>query len=180
MTTSADTTSPQADQPQPGQPADAAGALLAQLEAAQAEAAKFKDQYMRSMADLDNFRRRAAREKDDLRRAATASLLEDLAPALDNLRLGLQSAIQAHPEAKAVIDGFQLVAGQLRGVLAQHGFKEIDPVGQPFDPKFHESVSQQPSAEVPEGHVLQVLRPGYLLHDRLIRAASVVVSAGKK
>jgi molecular chaperone GrpE len=170
------------DSPPPGdaQSAENENALLAQLEAAQAEASKFKDHYMRTMADLDNFRRRAAREKDELRRLATAGLIEDLAPVLDNLSLGLQSALQAHPEAKAVIDGFQLVAGQLRSVLTQYGLKEINPVGEAFNPQLHESVSQQPSAEVPEGHVLQVLRPGYLLHDRLIRAATVVVSAGKK
>jgi molecular chaperone GrpE len=179
MSTSADT-----PPPTPGDasaaPPSADASLLAQLEAAQAEAAKFKDQYVRSLADMDNLRRRLTREKDDLRRAATAGLLEDLAPVLDNLRLGLQSALQAHPEAKAVIDGFQLVAGQLRAALAQHGVKEIDPLGQPFDPKFHESVSQLPSEAVPEGHVLQVLRPGYMLNDRLVRAATVVVSAGKK
>lgn len=158
-------------------PVDAA-ALLAQLEAAQAEAAKFKDSYVRSLADLDNFRRRAARDKEDTRRTAAANLLEDLLPAIDNMRLGLQAALQAHPEAKAVIDGIKLVSDQLRSVLGQHGLKEIDPAGQPFDPKFHESVAQQPSDEVAEGHVLQVLRPGYLLNDRLLRAASVVVSSG--
>jgi molecular chaperone GrpE len=154
------------------------GTLLAQLDAALADAAKYKDQCLRSMADLDNFRRRAARDKEDTRRAAAAALLEDLLPALDNLRLGLQSAMQAHPEAKAVIDGIKLVADQLRGVLAQHGLKEIEPLGEAFDAKFHEAVAQQPSERVPEGHVLQVLRPGYLLNDRLLRAASVILSSG--
>jgi molecular chaperone GrpE len=171
-----------ASPPEPPESSEAApdAALLAQLDAAQADAAKFKDHYLRVMADLDNFRRRAAREKEDLRHYATSSLLEDLLPALDNLRLGLQSAIQAHPEAKAVIDGIKLVADQLRGVLVQHGLKEIDPLGQPFDAKFHESVAQQASAEAPAGQVLRVLRPGYMLHDRLLRAASVVVSAGRE
>jgi molecular chaperone GrpE len=79
-----------------------------------------------------------------------------------------------------VIDGIKLVADQLRSVLAQHGLQEIDPTGQPFDPKFHESVAQQPSAQIAEGRVLQVLRSGYLLNDRLLRAASVVVSSGPK
>ena len=86
--------------------------------------------------------------------------------------------MQAHPEAKAVIDGIKLIADQLRGVLRQHGLKEIEPLGEPFDAKFHESVAQQASASVPEGQVLQVLRPGYLLNDRLLRAASVVLSSG--
>ena len=164
--------------PGPATPPPDAGALLAQLDAALAEAAKYKDECLRSMADLDNFRRRAARDKEDIRRTAAAALLEDLLPALDNLRLGLQSAMQAHPEAKAVIDGIKLVADQLRSVLQQHGLKEIDPLGQEFDAKFHESVAAQPSASVPEGHVAQVLRPGYLLNDRLLRAASVVLSSG--
>ncbi|HTB62513.1 MAG TPA: nucleotide exchange factor GrpE [Opitutales bacterium] len=154
------------------------GALLAQLDAALADSAKYKEQVLRSMADLDNFRRRSARDMEETRRTAAASLIGDLVPALDNLRLGLQSAQQAHPEALAVIDGIKLIADQLRNVLAQHGLKEIDPLGQPFDAKFHESVAQQSSDKVPEGHVLQVFRPGYVLNDRLLRAASVVVSSG--
>jgi molecular chaperone GrpE len=154
------------------------GTLLAQLDAALADAAKYKDQVLRSMADLDNFRRRAARDKEDTRRSAAAALIEDLIPAVDNLRLGLQAAMQAHPEAKAVIDGIKLIADQLRGVLRQHGLKEVEPLGEPFDAKFHEAVAQQASASVPEGQVLQVLRPGYLLNDRLLRAASVVLSSG--
>jgi molecular chaperone GrpE len=171
------------DQPTP----DAAGEnpaatetseLQTQLDAARAEAAKFKEHYLRAMADLDNFRRRAIRDKEDILRLATAALMEDLVPALDTLRLGLQSALSAHPEAKAVIDGFTLADDKLRAVLAEHGLQEIDPVGQPFDAKFHESVAQQPSAKVPEGYVLQVLRPGYLLNERLLRAASVTVSSG--
>ncbi len=169
------------ENPSPAVPPPAAAdtsALLAQLDAALADSAKYKDQVLRSMADLDNFRRRAARDKEDTRRAAAAALLEDLLPALDNLRLGLQSAMQAHTEAQAVIDGIKLIADQLRSVLANHGLKEIDPIGQPFDAKFHESVAQQPSATVPADYVLQVLRPGYLLNDRLLRAASVVVSSG--
>jgi molecular chaperone GrpE len=154
--------------------------LQAQLEAAQADAAKFKEHYLRAMADLDNFRRRSIRDKEDVLRLATAAVMQDLVPVLDNLRLGLQSALQAHPEAKAVIDGFKLVSDQLRSVLAEHGLQEIDPLGQPFDAKFHEAVAQQPNNEVAEGHVLQVLRPGYLLNERLLRAATVTVSSGPK
>ena len=161
-------------------PSTDAATLQAQLDAAQAETAKYKENYLRSLADLDNFRRRSIRDKEDIRRMASAALMEDLLPALDTLRLGLQSALQAHPEAKAVIDGFTLANDKLRGVLEQHGLQEIDPTGQPFDAKFHESVAQQPSDEVPEGHVLQVFRPGYLLNERLLRAASVTVSSGPK
>jgi molecular chaperone GrpE len=173
------------DQPAPDAAGENAAAtdateLQTQLDAARADATKFKEHYLRAMADLDNFRRRAIRDKEDVLRLATAALMEDLVPALDNLRLGLQSALQAHPEAKAVIDGFKLVSDQLRTVLAEHGLQEIDPVGQPFDAKFHEAVAQQPSNEVPEGHVLQLLRPGYLLNERLLRAATVTVSSGPK
>jgi len=179
MSKSHDQTSP-ADAGDNLPPASDMTALQAQLDAAQAETTKFKENYLRAMADLDNFRRRAIRDKEDVLRLATAALMEDLLPALDTLHLGLQSALAAHPEAKAVIDGFSLADDKLRGVLAEHGLQEIDPVGQPFDAKFHESVAQQPSDEVPEGHVLQVLRPGYLLNDRLLRAATVTVSAGPK
>jgi molecular chaperone GrpE len=173
------------DQPAPDDAGDFpvstdATELQAQLDAARVEAVKFKEHYLRAMADLDNFRRRSIRDKEDVLRLATAALMEDLVPVLDNLRLGLQSALQAHPEAKAVIDGFKLVSDQLRSVLAEHGLQEIDPVGQRFDAKFHEAVAQQASPDAPEGQVLQVLRPGYLLNERLLRAATVTVSSGPK
>lgn len=147
------------------------------LAAAEQEIDKLKDHYARALADLDNYRRRVVREKEDLRKFATQGLLEDLIPILDNLGIGLAAA-EKHPEAKPVTDGFKMVADQIKAALEQHGLREINPVGEAFDPHNHESVSQTPHDTVPDHHVAAVLRIGYRLHDRLVRPATVVVSTG--
>ena len=148
-----------------------------QLAAARKEAAGHYDRYLRAMADLENYRRRVIREKEELRQFAVSNLLLDLLPVLDNLHLGLGAARQ-QTEAKAVADGVTLALEQFRSLLVRHGLKEIDPTGEKFDPHRHESISHQPDTEVPEEHVLQVVRVGYTLNGRLLRPASVVLSSG--
>jgi molecular chaperone GrpE len=152
--------------------------LEEQLAAAKVEAAAHYDRYMRAMADHDNFRKRTAREKDELRQYAAGRVLEDLLPVLDNLGLGLAAAKQPAAEVKALAGGVEMVLAQLKTALANHGLNEINPAGQPFDAHQHEAISQQPSAEAPEGTVLTVVRTGYALNGRLLRPASVVVSSG--
>jgi len=155
--------------------------LAEQLAAAKKEAADNYDRFLRTTADLENFRRRTVREKEELRQFAISRVLEDLLPALDNLALGLAATKQPGADLKALSGGVELVLGQLKGALAQHGLKEIIPtVGQAFDPHQHESLSHQPSAEVPAGHVLNLVRPGYALNGRLLRPASVVLSGGSE
>lgn len=154
------------------EPADA-------LEAAKKEAAANHDRYLRAVADLENFRRRTVREKEELRLFAASRLLEDLLPALDNLSLGLAAAKQPNADLKALAGGVELVQQQLKGALASHGLKEINPEGQPFDPHQHEAISHAPSKDVKAEHVLTVVRTGYILNGRLLRPASVVVSSGK-
>src|SRR5664280_1701098 len=117
-------------------------------------------------AALENFRRRAIREKEELRQFASVNLLQSLLPILDNLQLGLAAARQ-QTDTKTVVDGVAMVLEQLKGVLLHHGLKEVNPVGQKFDPHLHESISHQASPDVPEEHVLQVVRIGYTLHGRL-------------
>ena len=158
--------------PPPAQAADVA------LSAAKAEAAANYDKFMRAVADLENFRRRAVREKDELRALATARVVEDILPALDNLALGLTAAKQPNADLKSLVGGIDMVLAQLRSALAGHGLKEINPVGQMFDPHQHESISHQPSADVKEEHVLTVVRIGYSLNGRLLRPASVILSGG--
>jgi molecular chaperone GrpE len=148
------------------------------LAAAKQEAAENYDRYVRSVADLDNFRRRTVREKDELRQFATARVLEDLLPVMDNLALGLTAAKQPGADFKALASGVDLVLTQLKSVLANHGLKEIHPLGQPFDANFHESISAQPSPTIPEGIVVTVVRTGYALNGRLLRPAAVIVSSG--
>lgn len=147
------------------------------LAAAKKEAAANYDRYARAMADLENFRKRTVREKDELRQFASAGVMEDLIPALDNLSLGLAAAKQ-QTDVKAIVDGLVLVIDQLKGALGRHGLKEINPVGEAFDPNLHDCISHQPSAEIPEEKVMQVVRLGYTLNGRLLRPASVVVSSG--
>ena len=149
------------------------------LAAAKKEAAENHDRYLRTAADLENFRRRTVREKEELRLFASSRLLEDLLPALDNLSLGLASARQPKADLKSLAGGVELVQQQLRAALAAHGLKEISPLGQPFDPHQHEAISHEASAEVAAESVLRVVRPGYVLNGRLLRPASVVVSSGK-
>ncbi len=148
-----------------------------QLLAAKKEAAANYDRYMRAVADLENFRKRTLREKDELRQFATSGLMEDVIPIIDTLSLGLAAARQ-QTEVKGIVDGVALVQEQLKTTLGRHGLKEVKPDGQRFDPNFHECISHQPSAEVAEEHVMQVVRPGYTLNGRLLRPASVVVSSG--
>lgn len=152
--------------------------LAAELAVAKAEAAANYDKFMRAVADLENFRRRTVREKDELRQLATGRVLEDLLPALDNLALGLAAAKQPNADLKSLTGGIDMVLAQLRNALATHGLKEINPAGQPFDPHQHESIAHQPSADVKEEHVLTVVRIGYSLNGRLLRPAAVVLSSG--
>jgi molecular chaperone GrpE len=147
------------------------------LEAAKKEAAANYDRYMRAVADLENFRKRTLREKDELRQFATANVVEDIIPILDNLGLGLVAAKQ-QTDVKAIVDGIGLVLEQFKGTLGRHGLKEINPQGQPFDPNQHDCISHQPSPDVPAEKVSQVVRLGYSLNGRLLRPASVVVSSG--
>ncbi|HWA24410.1 MAG TPA: nucleotide exchange factor GrpE [Lacunisphaera sp.] len=145
---------------------------------ARKEAAANYDRYMRAVADLENFRKRTIREKDELRQFAAANVVEDIIPILDNLSLGLAAARQ-QTDVKAIVDGVGLVLEQFKAALAKHGLKEINPQGQPFDPNQHDCISHQPSSEVPEEKVSQVVRLGYSLNGRLVRPASVVVSSGR-
>jgi molecular chaperone GrpE len=147
---------------------------LAQLKT---ELAKYKDVALRSVADLDNYRKRMAREKDDAIRYANASFLERLIPILDNFELGIQAA-KAGGSQSAVQDGLIMVLKQLQDFLASCGVETVDATGQHFDPNLHEAIAQEQNAEIAEGVVIRQLRKGYRLKDRLIRPANVVVSKG--
>ena len=152
--------------------------LPTQLAAAKAEAAANLDRFLRASADLENFRRRTVREKEELRTIATGRVLEDVFPVLDTLGFAITAARQPHADLKSLVGGVDMVLAQLRSALANHGLKEVNPVGQPFDPHQHEAISHQPSSDVKEEHVLTVVRTGYTLNGRLLRPASVVISSG--
>ena len=164
----------------PGAPqvtAEELGTLLQKLDEATAEVTAHKERYLRTVADLENYRRRALREKEEARRQAVCSLLEDLLPVLDNFKLGLQSAEQ-HEGGAVFTEGFRMILSQMETALRQNGLEEIHPDGGLFDPNFHESVAHLPHADIPEGHIVEVHRTGYKLQERLLRPAAVVVSSG--
>jgi molecular chaperone GrpE len=163
--------------PAPEPAPSAASQLEAQLATAKQEAAANYDRYTRAVADLENFRKRTLREKEELRQYAASGVMEDVIPILDNLSLGLAAAKQ-QTEVKGIVDGVNLVLEQFKTTLGRHGLKEVSPAGQRFDPNFHECISHQPSGDTAEEHVMQVVRPGYTLNGRLLRPASVIVSSG--
>lgn len=167
---------PEAKSAAPAAPESAAAADA--VAAAKKEAADNYDRYLRAIADLENFRRRTVREKDELRQFAASGVLEDLLPVMDNLGLAITAAKQPNADLKSLIGGIEMVLMQLKSALTNHGLKEINPAGQTFDANSHEAISAQPSAEVPEGNVVTVVRTGYSLNGRLLRPASVVVSSG--
>lgn len=154
--------------------------LAEDLAKVQAELLKTKEAYLRSVAEFDNYRRRTNEEKPKLANYAKGDLAKDFFPILDNFKLGLDAAEKQHPEAKSITEGFAMIAAQLKNALAQHKIVEINPTGEIFNPNEHESLTSQPSEDVPEDHVMFVHRVGYKIGDRLLRPASVVISSGKK
>ncbi len=133
------------------------------------------DRLLRAQAELDNYRKRARRELEDERRYAAMPMLRDLLPVLDDMHRAIEAA-EKSPQAVGLLDGVKLVAQSLEAALPKHDCKRIEALGQPFDPAFHEAISQQPSADHPPGTVLLVAKEGYVLYDRVVRAAQVIVS----
>jgi molecular chaperone GrpE len=150
---------------------------IEELKQKAAKADEHWDRLLRTTADLENFKKRAARERQDAIRFANASLFEKLIPALDNFDMAMAAANNAEGHSmESLKTGVAMIYNQLKSALADTGLEEIDATNQPFDPNLHEAVSHQDSADLPEGQVLQQLRKGYKLKERLIRPASVVVS----
>lgn len=136
---------------------------------------EYKDLLLRRTAEFDNYRKRVERERRDYADQANADLLRDLLPLIDDL----ERAAQAGPgeDVAAYRQGVALIARRLHDVLSARGVSVIDPIGQPFDPHEHEAVVREARADVPEGHVVDVMAKGYRLKDRLLRPAMVKVSA---
>lgn len=149
-----------------------------QITAAKKETTAAQERYLRAVADLENFRKRSVRDKDELRQFANSGLMEDLIPVLDNLGLGLAAARTQQADGQSVADGVTLVLDQLKSTLTRHGLKEVNPAGEIFDPNQQECISHQPSDEFASEMVMQVVRLGYTLNGRLLRPASVIVSSG--
>ena len=147
------------------------------------EVASLNDKVLRLAAELENTRRRAEREKADASRYAIANFARDLLSVADNFDRALQAAPEgAEVPAEAVsglVTGVRMTEKELVRTLERHGVVRIDPTGEKFDPNIHQAVAQAPAAGVPSGHVAEVAQTGFILGDRVLRAAMVVVSTGE-
>lgn len=154
--------------------AESEDAGLAELEALREQAAANHDRYLRAVAELENVRKRAARDVENARRYGLERLAQALLPVFDSMEAGLASAEQA--SAESLLDGKRATMRLLNAALEQVGIKELDPHGEPFDPAMHEAMAVAPSDDAEPGTVLEVFQKGYSIHDRLLRAARVVVA----
>lgn len=139
----------------------------------EAEATKWKEISLRTAAEMDNLRKRTAREREESMRYANQRLLEDLLPVIDNFEMGMMAAAQ--DTQSMIYIGMDMVRRQLNDFLSQQGVEEIA-TNTTFDPNLHDAVAEEISAEGEEGRIIRVTRRGFRLRDRLLRPASVVVS----
>lgn len=180
---------PEADPPDEGEPLEIAAedapvdpeleSLRAQLALSQEKARETLDRlkdtherHLRAAADLENYKKRAAREREEIQKFGNEALVKDLLPVMDDL----DRALQAAPPSGALTDGVKLVRASLERVLAKHGVKGFSALGQPFDPARHEALLQVPTAEQPPGTVVLEHARGFMLNDRLVRPAMVGVA----
>jgi molecular chaperone GrpE len=167
----------QSDSGAQGQPVDSDAALAA-IEAARKEAEESWNKYVRTAAEFDNFRKRSARDLELARKYGAERLAQAILPVRDSLAAGL--AASATADHDAVIKGQQATLRLLDDALAAVGVTEIDPQGEAFDPTKHEALSMLPAPNAEPGSVIEVIQKGYQLHDRLLRAAKVIVARGEE
>ncbi len=165
------------DKPEaPAKPQSELEALQGQLRAAEKQRDEYLDLAKQTRAEFENYQKRFQRDLATERRYAQVPLAGDLLPALDNLERAIAAAAKAG-DTGPLAQGVGMVLGQLLDVLKRHGVTRIEAEGQPFDPNLHQAVMQQPAKDKPPQTVLQVLEPGYMIHERVLRPARVIVSA---
>ena len=143
--------------------------LRAQLKAAE-------DSALRRQAELENYRKRVARQMEEERRYANVPLIRDLLPVWDNMGRAIEAAEKSH-QTDSLLEGFKMTVRQLEDVLERHRCVRIKDLHEPFDPNLHEAISQQPSAEHPAGTVVHVAQIGFQMYDRVVRPSQVIISA---
>jgi molecular chaperone GrpE len=150
--------------------------LETELQAARLEATEAREDMLRMQADMENLRKRLVREHEKSRLRTLERFMNDLLPVRDSLERGLEAASDPAATVEALTEGKQLIMKMLSKAMGDHGLKTIDPLGKPFDPEKHEAMTMLTSDAIEENTVIDVIEKGYLLHDRLIRPAKVVVS----
>jgi molecular chaperone GrpE len=161
--------------------ANAAVSLEERLLTAEAEAADFKDKALRAMAEVENIRRRAQREREDAVKYAATNIARDLLSTADNLRRALASVNEAQiadESTRNLLTGVAATERELLAAFEKNGIKRVDPKGERFDHNFHQAIFEVENTGKPAGTVVEVLQPGYVLHDRLLRPAMVGVAKG--
>ena len=151
----------------------------ARLAAVEAELAEAKDRLLRALAEAENTRRRFQREREDTLKYAIGGFAKDLLSPVDNLRRALESLPEPEVQdqrVRSLLEGVAATERELLGAFERHGLKRIDPKGERFDHNFHQAIFEAERADVPAGTVVEVLQPGYVLHDRLLRPAMVGVA----
>jgi len=148
----------------------------------EAELAELRDQLLRALAEGENQRRRGQREREEAVRYAAAPMLRELVPVADNLQRALESvppdAAERDDTLRTLLEGVQLTQRELQAVFERHGIVRLDPMGERLNPHHHEAMFEVPDPNQPSGTIVQVVEPGYLLHDRLLRPARVGVAKG--
>ncbi len=160
--------------------ADPIKELEEKLKAAEEAAKESYDRFLRVSAEFENYKKRSAREMEEFRKFANQSLVKELLPIVDNLELAIKSSIENKNVANGLVDGVSLTLREILKVFEKHDVKEIEALGQTFDPRYHEAVMREETDKHPENTIMNELQKGYLMHERLIRPSMVVVAAPKK
>lgn len=155
---------------------DSGGEYQEKISALEAEIEHLREMYLRKMAEFDNFRKRVEREKAEMHRFAGEGLITDLLPVLDNFERALEHSSDTAPEAFKL--GVEMISNQFLDVLQRRGLERFNPIGQAFEPEFHEAIQRVEDSEHPPGTIAWVLSPGYRFGGRLLRPAMVGVSVG--
>jgi molecular chaperone GrpE len=177
-------TAPGTREARPGQPGEAGGERTVHdvIAALQAEVADFKDKWLRAHADADNFRKRAEREKEEIAKYAITRLARDIVTVGDNFQRAMGAvpagAAENDPALKSLLEGVMLTERELLNALERHGIKQQKAMNEPFNPHLHQAVMEVPRSDVPEGTIVQVFQPGFMIEDRVLRPAMVGVAKG--
>jgi molecular chaperone GrpE len=178
MTDGKDETIPDQPEPESAETVEAAAPP-----AAESEAARLKDQLLRALAETENMRRRNEREREETAKYAVAGFAREILSVADNLRRALEiipaETRAADESLNALAVGVEATERELAAILERFGVRCLDPLGQAFDPNFHQAIAEVPGTGRPAGTVVQTMRSGYVIHDRLLRPAMVMVAKGE-
>ncbi len=149
--------------------------LQVALQTAQDEVKLLQDQYLRTLADMDNLRKRTQRDKEELAKFANENILRDVLSVVDNLERAVEHAQQAH-SSEGLLEGVQMTLTQLCQVLKKYGVVPVESIGQSFDPSLHQAIGQLETTEYPSNSVAQEMQKGYVLNERLLRPSMVMIA----